>query len=84
MSDLRKVTLYTRVGCHLCDDVKLVLDEVRKETPFSLEVLDIDRDPALKALYNEEVPVVAIDGKKAFKYRMTAEQLRARLARPRD
>jgi glutaredoxin len=78
---MRKVTLYSRVGCHLCDDVKLVLDEVCKETPFALEVLDIDRDPALKALYDVEVPVVAIDGKKAFKYRMTAEQLRTRLAR---
>jgi glutaredoxin len=78
---MRKVTLYTRVGCHLCDDVKLVLDEARKDTPFELEVLDIDRDPALKTLYDVEVPVVAIDGKKAFKYRMTAEQLRERLRR---
>ena len=78
---MRKVTLYTRVGCHLCDDVKLVLDEVCRDTPFELEVLDIDRDPALKTLYDVEVPVVAIDGRKAFKYRLTAEQLRARLAR---
>ena len=78
---MRKVTLYTRVGCHLCDAVKLVLDEVCRETPFELELLDIDRDEALLALYNVEVPVVTIDGKKAFKYRMTAAQLRSRLAR---
>ena len=78
---MRKVTLYTRVDCHLCEDVKLVLDEVRKDTPFELEVLDIDRDEKLRALYDEEVPVVAIDGKKAFKYRVTATALRARLAR---
>ena len=78
---MRRVTLYTRVGCHLCDDVKLVLDEVCQETPFELEVLDIDLDASLKALYDVEVPVVSIDGKKAFKYRVTATQLRARLAR---
>ena len=78
---MRKVTLYTRVDCCLCEDVKVVLDEVRRDTPFELEVLDIDRDEKLRALYDEEVPVVAIDGKKAFKYRVTPTALRARLAR---
>jgi glutaredoxin len=75
------VTLYTRAGCHLCDDAKEVLDAVRAEEPFALEVVDIDGDPALRALYTDEVPVVAVAGRKAFKYRLTAQDLRARLAR---
>ena len=78
---MKKVTLYTRVDCCLCDDVKAVLDEVRETEPFALEIVDVDRDPAAYALYTNEVPVVAIDGRKAFKFRLTAAALREKLAR---
>jgi hypothetical protein len=78
---MRKVTLYTRVDCCLCDDAKAVIDAVRAEVPFELEMLDIDRDPALRALYDTEVPVIAVDGRKAFKYRLTEQALKSRLAR---
>ena len=74
-----KVTLYTRAGCHLCDDAKAVLDRARQRAAFALEVLDIDRDPELGRLYNEEVPVIAIDGVKAFKYRLTEEEFLKKL-----
>jgi glutaredoxin len=74
-----RVTLYTRVNCHLCDVVKEKLDRVRAEEPFELEVLDIDRDPALKALYDWEVPVVMVDGKKWAKYRIDEAALIKRL-----
>ncbi len=75
------VTLYTRVGCHLCDVVKDVLDQVRAERPFDLTTIDVDTDPELVRLYGEEVPVVAIDGRKAFKYRVDPAALRERLDR---
>jgi len=75
------VTLYTRVGCHLCDVAKDVLEQVRSERPFELETVDIDTDPELVRLYGEEVPVVAVDGRKAFKYRVDAAALRDRLDR---
>ncbi len=75
------VTLYTRVGCHLCDVAKDVLDQVRRERPFELETVDVDTDPELVRLYGEEVPVVAVDGRKAFKYRVDAAALRERLDR---
>lgn len=78
---MKKITLYTRVECCLCDDVKAVLDEVRATEPFELEIVDVDRDPAAYALYTNEVPVVAIDGRKAFKFRVTAAELREKLAR---
>ncbi len=75
------VTLYTRVGCHLCDVAKDVLEEVRRERSFELTTVDIDTDPELVRLYGEEVPVVAVDGRKAFKYRVDAAALRERLDR---
>ena len=72
---MRKVTLYTRRGCHLCDEAKKAIDSARRATTFEYEELDIDSDPELRNLYNDEVPVVAIDGVKAFKYRLTSEEL---------
>jgi glutaredoxin len=56
-----KVTLYTRVRCHLCDDAKAVIETVRAEHPFDFEVIDIDTMPELVQLYTHEVPVVAVD-----------------------
>ena len=75
-----KVTLYTRRGCHLCDDAKDAIDSVRRLCPFDYEEFDIDSDPSLQRLYNEEVPVIAINGVKAFKYRVTPEELSRKLA----
>ena len=69
------VTLYTRAGCHLCDEARHVIQSVRPRQEFHYEEFDIDTDPSLRRLYNEEVPVIAIDGKKAFKYRLTSEDL---------
>jgi glutaredoxin len=72
--------LYTRRGCHLCEDAKQAIESARRETPFEFEELDIDSDPRLRELYNEEVPVIAINGVKAFKYRLTPEELLRKLA----
>lgn len=74
------VTLYTRQGCHLCNDAKQAIEEARTRCVFDFEVTDIDENPALRALYNDEVPVIAIDGRKAFKYRLTADDLLRKLA----
>jgi glutaredoxin len=76
---VRKVTLYTRQGCHLCDEAKRVIDSARRRGVFDYEEFDIDSDPGLRQLYNEEVPVIAIDGRKAFKYRLTTEELMKKL-----
>ena len=74
------VTLYTRHGCCLCDDAKKVLMEAQGRADFDYEELDIDRNPELLRLYNDEVPVIAINGRKAFKYRVSVEELLKRLA----
>ena len=68
-----RVTLYTRAGCHLCETARQNLLAARLQTDFSLEEVDIDTDPHLRDLYNEEVPVIAINGRKAFKYQVDAQ-----------
>jgi glutaredoxin len=81
LTAMPSVTLYTRVNCHLCDVVKAVLDAARAERAFALEVVDVDSDAALRARYGLEVPVVLIDGRKAFKYRVDPLALRRKLDR---
>lgn len=55
------VCLYTRQGCHLCEQVAQLLERLRAETPFALISLDIDSDPALRRRYDWAVPVVVVD-----------------------
>jgi len=74
------VTLYTRAGCCLCDDVKRVLLEAQRRAEFAYEEVDIDRDHELRRLYNDEIPVVAIKGVKAFKYRIEMKEFLKKLA----
>jgi hypothetical protein len=56
-----------------------VLDEVRAEVPFALEEVDITGDPELEARYREWLPVVEIDGERAFVYHVPPDALRRRL-----
>ena len=74
------VTLYTRRGCCLCDDAKQVVRNARERAKFQYEERDIDADPELRRLYNEEVPVIAINGVKAFKYRVDMAEFLKKLA----
>jgi hypothetical protein len=61
--------------------MKTVLAQVRRDTPFDFEEIDIETDPELESRYGQEIPVLFINGRKAFKYRLTAGELRRRLRR---
>ena len=76
-----RLTLYGRTDCHLCEAMRAVVERVAREVPLVLEEVDVDTDPALAAAYGAEVPVLCIDGRKAFTLRVDAAALRARLAR---
>ncbi len=78
---MKQVTLYTRAGCHLCEEAKRVLAAARERADFAYQEFDIDADPELRRLYNEEVPVIAIDGRKAFQYRVDMSEFLKRLER---
>jgi glutaredoxin len=70
------VTLYSRPGCHLCDEMKRLVTTVSRNQPVILTEIDISADPDLERQYGLEIPVLVIDGRKAAKYRVTEETLR--------
>lgn len=76
-----QLTLYSRAGCHLCDEMRAVVEAVGREVPLDLAVVDVDGDPVLLRAYGDEVPVLSVNGKRAFAVRVDAATLRARLAR---
>ena len=80
---MRRLTLYSKPGCHLCDEMKHVIERVGERIPLALEVIDISTDADLMARYGLEIPVLLVDGTKAAKYRLTAEELE-RICRSRS
>jgi glutaredoxin len=77
---MHDVVVYSRDGCHLCDVVKETLAQLQDEADFQWREVDIDSDPQLRQKYNDEIPVIFIDGRKAFKYRMDGHQFLRALA----
>ena len=75
------VTLYSRPGCCLCDDMKAIVAEVQADTAFTVTEIDISAQPELEARFGQDIPVLFINDRKAFKYRVTAGTLRRRLHR---
>ena len=75
----RELILYTRRGCHLCDEMKQQVSPLAREFGVTLREADIDADPALRAQFDTEVPVLFLDGKKVAKYRVDLDQLRRQL-----
>lgn len=80
MSARPGVVLYTRAGCHLCEDAESVLRAARERASFELTVVDVDRDPALTDRYGLRVPVVAVDGVDRFEFEVPEGELLALLA----
>ena len=80
---MSRVTLYTRAGCHLCEEAERVLRQEQAATPFRLELVDIDRAPELARRYGVRVPVVAVDGEELFEYEVPPDLLRVRLGQVR-
>jgi len=80
MSPLPTVVVYSRKGCHLCEVVKESLIKLSRHTEFTWQEIDVDSDLELRRLYNDEVPVVFIDGRKAFKYRMDEKEFLRKIA----
>ncbi len=78
-----QVELYGKADCPLCDDAKAVLAKVRAQLPFDLVEVDIERDAKLFEQFKDDIPVVYVDGRKAFKYRIDEAALIRRLERAR-
>ena len=76
-----ELKIYTRTSCCLCEEMKSVIREAAARFPLTLEEIDVDESAELRTLYGAEVPVLFINGRKAFKYRVTRHQLEKRLQR---
>ncbi len=75
MDQLLALTIYSRPGCHLCEEMKTVVARVARTVELTLQEIDISTDPALEQRYGLEIPVLLVDGKKAAKYRVTETEL---------
>ena len=81
MPDAIQIDIYSRPGCHLCDEAKEVVERVRRRFEFSLRVVNIENDPELEKQYGEQIPVVLINGTKAFKYHVDEAELEKKVKR---
>jgi glutaredoxin len=75
-----RLTLYSKPGCHLCEEMKDVVRRVARQIPLSVDEVDISADPALESRYGQDIPVLMIEGKKAAKFRIGEEALTRMLA----
>jgi len=80
MPDLRQVIVYSRKGCHLCEVVKETLAKLHRRGGFNWREIDVDSSDDLRRQFSDEVPVVFIDGRKAFKYRVDEQEFLRKLA----
>ena len=75
----RDVTIYSRPGCHLCEEAKSRIAPILAEFGARLTEINIDEDPALRALYDYDVPVIFLGARKAAKHRVNLAQFRRQL-----
>jgi len=73
------VTLYSRPGCHLCEEARAVLERARGRAPFEIDEINIEADAVLHARYLERIPVVVLDGEELFEYFVHEEALIRRI-----
>ena len=71
--------LYTTEECSLCREMRSVLERLRREFPLAIREIDIRTDPSLLGRFAQEIPVLYLDGRKAFKYRVGEAALRRKL-----
>ncbi len=75
-----RVILYTRAGCHLCDEAREVVSRTCAALDQDWTESDVDADPELRARYGDEVPVATVDGEVVGFWRIDPERLREALS----
>lgn len=73
------ITIYSRTGCHLCEDALKILQSMQRELDFDLDEILIDGIEELEKLYGEKIPVTQIDGKHHDFWRVDPERFRSSL-----
>ncbi len=78
-----ELTLYTREGCHLCEEAQAEILPLLHEFGANLRLVDIDRDPVLRQRYNDDVPVLFLGSRKVAKHRVDVRAIRRQLGPPK-
>ena len=76
-----ELELLTRPGCHLCEEMKEAISEAARGLEIRLREVDISQDSELERRFGNDIPVLFVNGSKAFKHRATVQELRLRLRR---
>ena len=76
-----QVTLYTRPGCHLCDEAKQAILAADCSDLYTLEEINVDRNATLVRRYGWDIPVVVINGVETFKHRLTSSEFKREIKR---
>jgi glutaredoxin len=74
-----RVIIYSRPGCHLCDEAREAIESAGCLDEYTLEEINIESDPDLLRRYRYDIPVITINGVEAFRHRLTSEAFRERL-----
>lgn len=72
---MTRLTLYTRPGCHLCDDLKAVVARVAEKYPVELIEIDVSGNPRLEREYGSDIPVLVRDGVVVARHRLSEAAL---------
>jgi glutaredoxin len=75
------VIIYSRPGCHLCDEAKAAIQNSNCSDHYTLEEVNIESDDELLKKYKYDIPVVTIDGDEAFKHRVDPSEFKRRVTR---
>jgi glutaredoxin len=71
-----QVTLYSKPGCHLCEEMKAEISKANCAGLYELQEINIESDAELFARYRNDIPVLAINGVEVFKYRLASADFR--------
>jgi len=74
-TDEARITLITRVGCHLCDDARAAVARVAEQAGVGWREVDVDADPARADEYGDRVPVILVDGREHGYWRVEEARL---------
>ncbi|HKO95781.1 MAG TPA: glutaredoxin family protein [Pyrinomonadaceae bacterium] len=78
------VIIYSRPGCHLCEEAKRAIQNAGCQDEYTLEEINIESDRELLRLYRYDIPVIMMNGVEAFRHRVTEEEFRKQLSETRQ
>jgi len=74
-----RIDIYSRPGCHLCDEAARVIEQYRGKIPVELRTINVEASSELENRYGMDIPVVMLNGNEAFRHRVNGPELERKL-----